>query len=159
MGARGPLKLPAHLRPVSDREAAGTVAEEVAKSAPAKPEGVASDERLSALWDVIVPELDKNGFVTPADGLGLETMLRHYLVLRKAFDEVDGAAHVVLYDDKLAGGAKKHPAEQVFRSESDAFMRYMQQFGMTWMSRARTPAAKGRDDGDANPFAASASGV
>jgi P27 family predicted phage terminase small subunit len=113
---------------------------------------VADDDLLSSLWDAIVPELDDAGLISPVDGPSVELMLRHYALARRAFDQVGES--VVVQDHHIAGGLKKHPAEQVFRSESDAFLRYAQQLGMTFVARARTPAAKGRDDGDANPFAA-----
>ena len=144
--------MPTHLRPVTDQETAGTVAEVAPRSAPAKPAAVADNETLSELWDVIVPELDAAGLVSPADGPTIELALRHFVMARRAFCELDGES-VVIHDDKLAGGSKKHPAEQVFRSESDAFLRYAQQLGMTFVARARTPAAKGREDGEPNPFA------
>ena len=154
MGARGPLKLPTHLRPVSDGELAGSAAESVPKQAPEKPAAVAESPSLSTLWDRVVPELDSAGLISPADGPGLELMLRHYLLAGQAFDQVGES--VVVKDHHVAGGLKKHPAEAVFRSESDMFLRYAQQFGMTFVARARTPGAKGRDDGDANPFDAPA---
>ena len=156
MGSRGPLKLPTHLRPVTDREVSGTIAETVARSAPVKPAEVAEDPALSVLWDAIVPELDEAGLLAPSDGPTVELTIRHMAMARRAYADVP-ADSVVLYDDKLAGGAKKHPAEQVFRSESDMFLKYAQQLGMTFVARARTPAAKGRDDGEPNPFAVSAS--
>jgi len=155
LGARGPLKLPTHLRPVTDREVAGTVAEQAPRSAPAKPAAVAEDEVLSTMWDVIVPELDGAGLVAPSDGPTLELAIRHFAMARRAFAEVGES--VVVNDHHVAGGLKKHPAEQVFRSESDMFLRYAQQLGMTFVARARTPAAKAGED-DGNPFAAPAVG-
>ena len=157
MGARGPLKLPTHLRPVHDTRLADTVAEQAPKQAPAKPAAVAEDAELSAMWDAIVPSLDAAGLLSPVDGFTVEMFLRHVLTARQAHAEIGES--VVLYDDKLAGGAKKHPAEQVFRSESDMFLKYAQQLGMTFVSRARTPAAKvGDGDGEENPFASPAVG-
>lgn len=151
MGARGPLKLPTHLRPVNDEETAGTLAETTPKEAPVKPQAVAEDEDLSAMWDQLVPTLDKAGLLAPTDGLTIEMALRHVLVARMAHKEVNEEGSVTLYDDKLAGGAKKHPAEQVMRSESDMFLKYAQQLGLTFVSRARTPATKA-GDGEDNPF-------
>jgi P27 family predicted phage terminase small subunit len=156
MGTRGPLKLPTHLRPVTDHTVAGTVAEETPRSAPVKPEAVEADEILSPLWDTIVGELNAAGLLSPADGPTVELALRHFAMARRAFDQVDS---VTVRDHHVAGGLKKHPAEQVFRSESDAFLRYAQQLGMTFVARARTPAAKGREDGEGNPFAAPAASL
>jgi len=158
MGTRGPLKLPTHLRPVTDTETAGTVAETAPREAPAKPKAVEEDEELSAMWDSLVPTRDKAGMVAPSDGLVIEMALRHVLLARMAHREVNNEGSVVLHDDKLAGGAKKHPAEQVLRSESEMFLRYAQQLGLTFVSRARTPATKAGDDGESNPFAPTALG-
>lgn len=153
MGQRGPLKLPTHLRPVPDRELAETVAESAPREAPEKPAAVAADDELSAMWDQVVPLLDKAGLISPADGFTVEMFLRHVVTARQAHGEI--GASVVLLDDKLAGGAKKHPAEQVFRSESDMYLKYAQQLGMTFVSRARTPATKaGAEGGEENPFQA-----
>lgn len=150
MGARGALKLPAHLRPVTDGEVAGTAAESTLREAPSKPAAVADDVELSRLWDEIVPELDRTGLIAPSDGPTVELALRHFMVARRAADEI---SEVAVKDNAHGGGLKKNPAEAVFRAESDMFLRYAQQLGMTFVARARTPAAKGRDDGDANPFA------
>lgn len=148
MGARGKLQLPTHLRPVGDDEVAGTVAETAPKAAPVKPDEVADNHALSELWDRIVPELDAAGMISPADGPTLELALRHFLLARVAAGQI-GDVTVV---DHGHGGIKKHPAEAVFRAESDMFLRYAAQLGMTFMARARTPAAKGRDGGESNPF-------
>jgi P27 family predicted phage terminase small subunit len=124
---------------------------------PDKPAGVAEDDDLSQMWDAIVPELDNAGLLSPVDALTIEMLLRHIVTARQAHSEIGES--VVLYDDKLAGGAKKHPAEQVFRSESDMFLKYAHQLGMTFIARARTPASKvGDGDGEANPFASPAVG-
>jgi P27 family predicted phage terminase small subunit len=149
--------LPNHLRPVHDAKLADTVAETAPRQAPEKPDAVAADSELSAMWDVVVPELDRAGLISPVDGFVVEMFLRHVLTARQAHAEIGES--VVLYDDKLAGGAKKHPAEQVFRSESDMFLKYAQQLGMTFVARARTPATKvGDGDGEENPFASPAVG-
>ena len=157
MGARGPLKLPTHLRPVHDTRLADTTAEAVPRNAPEKPAAVAEDGELSAMWDQVVPLLDEAGLISPADGFTVEMFLRHVLTARQAHGEIGES--VVIHDDKLAGGAKKHPAEQVFRSESDMYLKYAQQLGMTFVSRARTPATKaGAEGGEDNPFASPAVG-
>jgi phage terminase small subunit len=142
---------------VHDTKLAETAAETAPKQAPEKPAAVAENDELSAMWDVAVPELDAAGLLSPVDGFVVEMFLRHIVTARQAHAEI--GASVVLYDDKLAGGAKKHPAEQVFRSESDMFLKYAQQLGMTFVARARTPASKvGDGDGEANPFASPAVG-
>lgn len=149
----GRLKLPSHLRPVSDTRLAETVAETAPKEAPQKPSAVSDDEQLSEMWDQLVPTLDAAGLLSPADAYAIEMLLRHVLVARQAAGEIGES--VVVNDHHIAGGKKKHPAEAVFRSESEMFLRYAQQLGMTFVARARTPSVKASDDGgEANPFAA-----
>lgn len=156
MGARGPLKLPKQLRAVTDGEVSGTVAETASRRAPDKTAAVIASDTLSALWDVVVPELDEAGMLSPADGPTIEIALRHYVLAGKAFDEVVEMGTVTVDDHHMAGGIKKHPAEAVFRSESDMFLRYVKELGMSFVSRARTPAAEVRASGGDNPFSAKA---
>ncbi len=150
MGARGSLKLAS-----SDGVAiAGTAAAQVAPMAPKKPEDVANDPALSDAWDLIVPSLDEAGLLSRADLPSLVLALMHYVTAQQAFRQIGGDVVVV---DHGHGGVKKNPAEAVMRAESEMFLRYAQQLGMTFVSRARTPSAKGVGDGEANPFAASGS--
>jgi len=147
------LKLPTHLRPVTDAEVAGSLAESTPRLAPDKPPAVEANAQLSKLWDEIVPQLDESGLVAPSDGPAVELALRHFLVAREASEQI--GTQISVETDEDHGGVKKNPAEAVFRLESAAFLEYAKQLGMTFVARARTPAAKGRDDGEANPFAAS----
>lgn len=149
MGARGKLKIASHLTAV-DTE--GTAAAAVQPQAPDKPEPVAEDAELSELWDSIVPTLDAAGLISASDGPAVEMAIRHFRAARVASDELAGGP-VAMRDEKN-GRDMKNPAEVVFRSESDMFLKYAQQLGMTFVSRARTPVAKGDGD-DVNPFAAS----
>ncbi|MDQ1738092.1 MAG: Phage terminase, small subunit [Pseudonocardiales bacterium] len=149
MGARGALKLPVHLRAVTDTETADTAAEMVPKVAPTKPQTVTDNPALSLLWDQIVPELDRTGLIAPSDAPAVELALRHFLMARVAADEVGDTVTVIDREND----ARKHPAEAVFRAESEMFLKYAAQLGMTFVARARTPAAKGADDGESNPFA------
>lgn len=149
MGARGKLKIASHLTSV-DTE--GTAAGQAQPEAPDKPGPVAEDSELSALWDEIVPALDGAGLISRSDGPAVEMAIRHFRAARVASDELAGGP-VAMRDEKN-GRDMKNPAEVVFRSESDMFLKYAQQLGMTFVSRARTPVAKG-DGEDANPFASS----
>ena len=144
MGARGPLKVVPHL---STASTTGTAAGQVQPLAPRKPEDVANEPDLSDLWDQIVPELDQAGLVSVADAAAVEMCLMHFLTARRAFRTLGDEIVVEAAQD----GVKKNPAEAVLRAESEMFLRYAQQLGMTFVSRARTPAAKGDGDG-ANPF-------
>ena len=135
MGQRGPLKMPTQLRAVTDVKLAETAAEEVPRRAPEKTAEVATDERLSALWDEVVPMLDEAGLISPADGMVVTQLLRHYVTSGIAMDVV-AAEGVTVTDKAIAGGMKKHPAEQVLRSESDMFLKYAQQLGITFVAPA-----------------------
>lgn len=153
MGARGNLKIAPHLQAV---DTAGTAAAEVPAQAPTKPPAVKRSRALSRLWDEIVPELDRAGLVSVADGLTIELALRHFLIARTASEQI---GEELIVSDKAHGAdaVKKNPAEAVFRAESAMFLRYAGQLGLTFVSRARTPGKDG--DGDANPFTPPASSV
>lgn len=154
MGARGPLKLP----PLSLVPPA-TAAAEVQPIGPEKPNAVARNRELSALWDELVPELDKDGLLARSDGPALELALRHFLLARKASNAANRKG-LAVPDHHGAGAVKKNPAEAIFRAESAMFLRYAQQLGMTFAGRARTPAGQGDGEGgeggEANPFAGTA---
>lgn len=152
MGARGALRLPPHLKAVPAPGESLTASQAVAPMAPPKPEAVKRNPDLSEVWDQIVPELDRAGLVSVSDAAAIELALRHFLLARLASESVGG---VVSVEDHHNAGVKKNPAEAVFRAESEMFLKYAQQLGMTFVSRARTPMAKAAEDGESNPFAAS----
>lgn len=154
MGARGPLKLAGHLKAVPDATV-GTAAADAPATAPAKPQAVKDDQVLSGLWDEIVPEVDRAGLLSPADGPAVELCLRHFRAARSASDELAGGTATVW--DQKNERPMKNPAEVVFRSESLAFLEYAKQLGMTFVSRARTPSAREDADGEPNPFGATGS--
>ena len=148
--SRGPLKLARHLAAVP-AAAQGSAAADVQALAPMKPRAVADDVELSALWDDVVPELDKAGLVAVSDGPSIELALRHFLAARRA--SAVALTGEVVVEDAAHSGVKKNPADAVFRAQSEMFLKYAQQLGMTFVSRARTPSAKGAADGEPNPFA------
>lgn len=153
MGARGPLKTVSHLRPVAGATE-GTAAAAVQPMSPAKPEDVEIDPELDQAWDQIVPELDRAGLVSVADSAAIELCLRHFVMARQAYRQVDGE---IIVTDHNHGDVKKNPAETVFRAESEMFLKFAQQLGMTFVSRARTPMGKAGDGGESNPFGATGS--
>lgn len=147
--------MPLHLQAVPDPATPHTAAAAVQPIAPTKPDSVAADEELSALWDEIVPELDKDGLLARSDVMALELCLRHFQLARKASGEANRDG--ISVSDKGHGGVKKNPTEAIFRAESVMFLRYAQQLGMTFAGRARTPAKGESGDGlDENPFASTA---
>lgn len=149
-GARGPLRLVASttVKQVAD----GSAAADVPAVAPLKPASVAANELLSAAWDEIVPQLDEAGLVSPADGPAIEIALSAFVASRKAYVELLQAHSVLMWDEKN-GRSMKHPADAVARAQGALFLECAKQLGMTFVSRARTPSAKGASDDEANPFA------
>lgn len=136
-----------HLAAVSTE---GTAAAQAPAQAPPKPRPVAEDRELSELWDALVDSLDAVGMVSPVDGFALEMAIRHFRAARRASDEL--ASGPVTLTDHRNKREMKAPAEVVFRSESDMFLKYAQQLAITFVSRART-ATKSTPDDQANPFA------
>lgn len=118
------------------------------------PSDVESDPELRKAWEQIVPELDRAGLVSVADSAAIELCLRHFVMARQAYRYVNGD---VVVDDMAHSGVKKNPAETVFRAESEMFLKFAQQLGMTFVSRARTPMGKAGDGGESNPFGATGS--
>lgn len=153
MGSRGPLKLPRHLNPVTSANAAGTMADDTAPEPPDRPFGFPVDDaELSALWDELVPVLDRAGLLASVDGLTIELALRHFLAARRASDALTSTG-VVVEDRAHAGVQRKSPAGAEFRSQSTLFLEYAKQLGMSFVARARVPSQRDSDGGEGNPFA------
>lgn len=154
MGARGQLKLPSHLRAVpADSDAPATVADRIKPIAPDRPKTLPAS--LYSMWDEIVGALDELGLLTRADAPALELALRHYSAALKASDELVDLSSMAVMDDKN-DRLMKHPAHQVFKDHSTAFLEFAKQLGLTFVARARTVAPKEPEGGDQkNPFAAS----
>jgi P27 family predicted phage terminase small subunit len=151
VGQRGVLKIPKYLQAVPGGEAAGTVAERVQPRAPERPPGFPDDPELCELWDTLVPELDRAGLLTRADGPTVELALRHFLAARKASDALANGEVVIA--DPAHGGMKKNPAGAEMRAQSQLFLEFAKQLGMSFASRARIPAPDGGTAGASNPFA------
>ena len=117
-----------------------------------KPEAVEADGLMSEMWDQVVPSLIAAGQVTAADSLGLEMALRHY----KAAVE---ASEVLYSMGPLGRNAKdewvRNPVDMIFRGNSEQFLKYAMQFGLTTTARLRTriPDSEADGDGGDNPFA------
>lgn len=161
MGARGPLselKLPPDLRVVDGAEAEApekaTAAMAIKPLAPDKPEKLPPE--VSAAWDSIVPELEAAGLLARCDGPTIELALRHFVIARHASEQLLGRKTVTIRDQKNNRTAK-HPASQVMRDHSTAFLEYAKTLGLSFVARARTPMKGADDDGEDNPFASSGS--
>lgn len=147
------LKLPASVQAVAPgEERVETMHSKLRPTRPTKPEGLVGE--LSDAWDEIVDALDEAGLLAQVDGPALELALRHFLVARKASEELllEGPS---VYDEKNER-EMKHPASQVFRDHSTAFLEYAKQLGLSFVARARVTVPKGAGDGDSNPFASPA---
>lgn len=150
------LKLPPNLRVASvdgeNVQSTPTAASDFRADRPVKPEDL--PESLCELWDDIVSALDDAGLLSKVDGPAISLALRHYMVAVRASEDVvtDGP---MIWDEKN-GRYMKNPASVVFAQQSSAFLEYAKQLGLTFVSRARTPARQGDDDGQSgNPFALS----
>lgn len=153
MGAGGKLRVVSEEGVV---KVAGSSSMDVPAEEPSIPAGVLADPELLAAWRETVPQLDRTGLVTPADGPTIEMMLRHLVTARKAHRSVMEDGVEVQGEN---GTMKKNPSEAVFRLESAAFLELAKQLGMTWMVRARTASQQGRGEGGgANPFEGEATG-
>jgi len=152
VGDRGALKLPRHLSPITAGSGPETAADKVTPQAAAKPDGFPDDDpNMVALWDQMVPLLDRAGLMTAADGPAVELALRHFLAARRASDammELD-----IAVEDQRNGGSRKNPAGVEFRAQSEMFLQYVKQLGMSFASRARIPAQKDAQGDNGNPFA------
>ena len=111
MGAGGPLRIVAAEGAV---QAVGSSAMEVPAEEPEIPQGVRDDPELLQAWKETVPQLDRTGLVTPADGATIEMMLRHLVTARKAHRSVMEDGVEVQGEN---GTMKKNPSEAVFRLE------------------------------------------
>lgn len=154
MGSRGPLRLVT--AEVTAEEALKGSAQMDVPAASRKlyiPARVRESESLSALWNEVVPPLEKAGLLTALDVPALEVAIRHYRAFI-ALDEEwfdDGQEGTIEQSD---GKTVKNPIETAYRAQSSMFLEYCKQLGMTFQSRART---QGRDsDGgssdEPNPF-------
>ena len=150
------LKLPPNLRVASvDGEKISpesTAATQFRADRPVKPEDL--PESLCEIWDDIVGTLDEAGLLSKVDGPAISLALRHYMAAVQASEKVfeDGP---MLWDEKNQRDMK-NPASVVFTQQSTAFLEYAKQLGLTFVSRARTPARQGDDGGqESNPFAIS----
>jgi P27 family predicted phage terminase small subunit len=147
MGARGRLKLAAV---GENAPVAGTAAALVVPKEPDKPLGLPIE--VGELWDEIVPVLSEAGLLSEADGMTLEMALRHFSLARKASNEMIDAGLVV--EDKRHGGQEaKSPKAQIFKDNSQAFLEYAKQLGLSFAARSRISAEGGNDGGrEGNPF-------
>lgn len=102
------------------------------------------------LWDTIVPELDGAGLLSAVDGPTVELALRHFLAARKAADALSEGEVVIA--DVAHGGVKKNPAGAEMRSQSQLFLEFAKQLGMSFASRARIPATDNTNESKRNPF-------
>jgi P27 family predicted phage terminase small subunit len=150
MGARGPLRL---VQP-DDSSGRESAAQRVRPEPPEKPAGLPLE--VDELWDEIVPTLNDAGLLSRADGMTVELALRHFVVARRASNNLIEKGAVV--EDKHNGGdLKKSPEAQIWRDNSAAFLEFAKQLGLSFASRARVTMPKEADDGE-NPFSFQAVG-
>lgn len=132
----------------------GSAAKDTPLMAPNMPQSFKDHPDLIAAWDEVVPQLDKAGLLSPADGMAVEMIIRHLVIARRASEEL--ASDELVLEDPKNDRYMKNPTEAIFRMESKEIREYAKQLGMTFMSRARTPSQRVDDDED-NPFAGTGS--
>ena len=103
-----------------------------------KPLAPAASTWLSAdakkLRKKLAPKLETLGILTEADGASFDLMLTHYSLASDAARTLKKAGSV-LEDSK--GYPAKHPAVNILKEHSAAFLRYAAEFGLTPSSRSR----------------------
>lgn len=148
--SRGPLKLVGGTT-VVEATIKGTAAETRRKSLGEieKPKAVAEHARMSEAWDWLVPKLEEAGLAHTIDKFTLELAVRHYALAVEASDLVFADGVVTDgYDDTI----KKHPAEAVFRGESNLFLQYGKTLGLSFGSRVRLPSGETAEEDQPNPY-------
>lgn len=99
-------------------------------------------KEVQAMYRKVAPDLHAAGLLEDIDVAGLEIALGHAVLARKALEELLGSE--VVDEDRMHGRTRKHPAAQVFRDNSEAYMKWAKEFGMT--SRARAEIAMPQPD-------------
>lgn len=135
---------------IPTKDLSGTYQHRVSHEAPEKPARVAKHSTMNRLWDEIIPELAESGMISKADGPALELMLTHFVMSIKAANEVLSEGTTII---NIKGDSVKHPSDQIFRGNSELFLKYADKLGATFASRARTRVnPSGVDDDSDNPF-------
>jgi phage terminase small subunit len=162
----GRVKIPAHLKAVPDGAIPSTLADVTPRALPAKPASVSKDDDVSQAWDELVAPFAAADMLSPLDALLLETTARAVVAMRLAHKDLlnhaaDNPDHpTTVVDAAIAGGVKKHPAEQVFRSEVELVRLGVTMMGGSLVSRARLSAnTKEAEDASVSAWSSPAAGV
>lgn len=162
----GRVKIPAHLKAVPDGAIPSTLADASPRALPVKPKAVEADADVSAAWDEIVKPFGAADMLSPIDALLVETTARAVVAMRLAHQDLlthaeENPAHpTTVVDSAVAGGVKKHPAEQVFRSEVELVRVGLTHMGGSLVSRARLAAnTKEAEDASVSAWSSPAAGV
>ena len=99
---------------------------------------MAASESLSALWDDLVPERDRAGPLSPADGFMVEMALRYFLPARRVPDEIGEEVSVA----DPARRREEEPGGGGVPRRSKIFLKYAAQLGVTLITRARPPSRR-----------------
>lgn len=151
MGARGPLKMPAHLAAVPDidEKPEETAALAVESALPVKPPGMPS--HANRMWDTLAKELADAGLLARCDAATLELAVRHYALAVQAHNSINRQG--LIKKDHKNKREMKHPGAQIMTANSTLFLEYAKQMGLTFVSRARTPFGDQGGSGDgSNPL-------
>lgn len=85
-------------------------------------------------WKELLPQLEQLGLLTAIDRSALALLCSHYALAAAAAKTLETEG-VTVVDER--GLARKHPACQVLRDNSQSFARYMSEFGLSPSARTR----------------------
>ena len=104
--------------------------------APAPPRGLSKQARK--VWTAYAEKLETLGVLTEIDGLAFTLLSIHYDIAWQASQVVNDEG---ITDVDNNGGTRKHPALQILRDNSQMFLRFATEFGLTPASRSRINAS------------------
>lgn len=82
----------------------------------------------------LAPKLEAVGILTEVDGASFDLMLTHYCLASEAARTLKQEGSII---EDSKGYPAKHPAVQILRDHSAAFLRFAAEFGLTPSSRSR----------------------
>lgn len=133
-------KKPTHLKVLEGNPGKRPVAANSPKPNPVAPKcPTDAPAEVKKMWRKLAPALENLNLLTEVDGEGLAIALGHAALASKALKELMDPDAKISDDDSHNQRQRKHPAAQVFRDNSEAFLKWSQEFGLS-------PAARNKID-------------
>lgn len=138
MGVRGPLPNASNVHQLPGAGAAPAPEPPRPRpTMPAQPPGMTP--KAKTVWKRLAEPLNEAGLLTAVDGFTLALLCEHYVTAREARGQLDRLGPTI--KDRAHGGMpKKNPAAQVFRDNSEAFLKLAQELGLSPKARMRMAA-------------------